>query len=186
MKGKLYKAGLASALLLLVLCGNSPARALNLPAARDYLTPQEEERVKEAQILDKRIEVFIKVAERRLLILTAGNAAASKQLQKDLEKWGELPKGTRAELIMDIANVLDAAITNIDDVAMRDENNGLLPKALRKLADAATRFQAQLTAIGQQTQDRTELSAIEQVMEYVQEILSAANKLSSPPPEKKN
>ncbi len=182
MKVKVYTAGLAFTLLLF-LAAMLPTFAL-APAARDYLTPKEEERVKEAQILDKRIEVFIKAAERRLLALTNRSAATtSKQAQKELESWGELPTGTRVELIMDIANIFDAAVTNIDDVALRDENNRLLPKALRKLAEAATHFQSQLTPMHAQTQDVTERRAIEKVMENVQEILAAANKL--PPPEKK-
>jgi hypothetical protein len=183
MKGRFYNAGRAAAILFF-LAAMLPTFALP-PAARDYLTPMEEERVKEAQILDKRIEVFIKAAERRLLVLTDRNAATTKQVQKDLEKWGELPAGTRVELIMDIANILDAAITNIDDVALRDETNRLLPKALRRLAEAATRFQTQLTPLGQQTQDRAERDALEKVMESVQEILAAANKLPPPPPDKK-
>ncbi len=181
MKGNLYNAGLALALLI---CFSGVQHVLALtPRARDYLTAKEEERVKEAQILDKRIEVFVKAAERRLLVLTDRNASASKRVQKDSEMWGELPQGTRVELIMDIANILDAAITNIDDVAVRDENNRLLPKALRKLAEAATRLQTQLTPLGQQTQDGAERDAVGQVMGNVQEILAAANKL--PPPEKK-
>lgn len=157
----------------------------NPAMVRDYLTPKEEERVKEAQMLDKRIEVFIKVAERRLLALTDPAAASSKQVQKDLDKWGELAKGTRVELMMDIANILDAAVTNIDDVAVRDENNRLLPKALRKLADAATRFQTQLLAMREQIREERERSALERVMENVQEILGAANKLPPPSAEKK-
>jgi transcriptional regulator of heat shock response len=172
MKVRHYQAGLA-VVFLIVLGGTLHLMALN-PAARDYLTPQEEERVKEAQVLDKRIEVFIKAAERRLLVLTD---PSSKQVQKDLEKWGELPKGTRVELIMDIANILDAAITNIDDVAARDEKNPLLSKALRKLADAAARLQTQFTAMRDQFREVDERRAVEQVMENVQEILGAAKKL---------
>lgn len=160
-------------MFLIVLSGTLPLMALS-PAARDYLTPQEVERVKEAQVLDKRIEVFVKAAERRMLVLTD---PSSKQVQKDLEKWGELPKGTRVELIMDIANILDAAIVNIDDVAARDEKNPLLSKALRKLADAATRFQTQFTAMRDQFREDAERRAVEQVMENVQEILGAASKL---------
>jgi hypothetical protein len=182
MKGKLYKVWLMS-LLLVVVSGLTPILALS-PTPRDYLTPKEEEQVKEAQVLDKRIEVFIKVADRRLLLLTDQNAALNKQVQKDLEKWGELPKGTRAELIMDIANILDVAITNIDDVAQRDEKNVLLPKALHKLADAATRFQSQFATMREQIKEEREIAALEQVMEKAQEILEAANKLP-PPPEKK-
>jgi hypothetical protein len=181
MKQTFYKTGSAAFALLMVLSGLLSVMAHPPGAARDYLTPKEEERVKEAQILDKRIEVFIKVAERRLLALT-DPAASSKQVQKDLDKWGELPKGTRTELMMDIYNILDAAVTNIDDVALRDEHNRLLPKALRKLAEAATRFQTQLVAMREQIREGQERAALERVMENVQEILGAANKL--PPPEK--
>ena len=167
-------------LLLVILCGAPPhARALT----RDFLTPKEEDLVKEAQILDKRIEVFVKAAERRLVMLTGQTAPADKQAQKDAEKWGELPTGTRTELIMDIANILDAAVTNIDDVALRDEKNALIPKALRKLAAAATRFQPQVASLNQQTQVVSEHRALEEVMTNIQEILEAAGRL--PAEEKK-
>jgi hypothetical protein len=182
MKSKLYCASLTFLLLFAFSGATSSALALD-PAKRDYLTPKEEDQVKEAQIIDKRIEVFIKAAERRLLVLTDSSATQSKQVQKDLEKWGDLPKGTRVELILDIANILDAAITNIDDVAVRDERNPLIAKALRKLASASTRFQSQLTPLREQAKDALERNAIDQVMGNVQEILGAAGKL--PPEEKK-
>jgi hypothetical protein len=178
MKRRLYTAGLMP-VLLIFLCGTLTLMARH-SAARDYLTPQEEERVKEAQVLDKRIEVFIKVAERRMLALTDPGASSGKQAQKDMEKWGEIPKGTRAELIMDIANVFDAAITNIDDVALRDERNSLLPKALHKLAEAASRFQKQFASMREQLKSEQERAAVEKVMENIEEILGAANKISSP------
>src|SRR5215510_5069498 len=103
---------------------------------RDYLTPQEVDLIKEAQILDKRIDVFIKAAERRVLVINGGTAPAanSKQAKKDAERWGELPTGSRAELVSDIARIVDAAIDNIDDVSMHDERNPLIGKSLRKLA----------------------------------------------------
>ena len=65
---------------------------------RDHLTQQEVDLVKEAQLLDKRIDVFIRAAERRLLVIngSAGAAANAKQLKKDSERWGELPTGSRA------------------------------------------------------------------------------------------
>lgn len=149
---------------------------------RDHLTPMEVEQVRAAQILDKRIEVFIKVAERRLLLLTDPQAAANKQVQKDVEKWGELPKGTRAELLTDLARILDEAITNIDDVAARDMNNRLLGKALRKLSAASTRFISQLTPMRATAKDETEREALEAALENAEAIIVAANKL---PPEVK-
>jgi acyl-CoA reductase-like NAD-dependent aldehyde dehydrogenase len=181
MKSNFYSAFLASLLLSILLVASSTF-ALDA-SRRDYLTPKEEDQVREAQIIDKRIEVFIKAAERRLQALTNSSVAPGKQAQKDLEKWGELPTGTRAELIMDIANILDAAITNIDDVATRDEKNALIPKALRKLAEAVTRFQPQIASMREQAKTELERNAVDQVIGNIQEILGAAGKLQ--PEEKK-
>src|SRR5919206_3709141 len=112
--------------------------------SRDHLTQQEVDLVKEAQALDKRIDVFIKAAERRLMVINNSSAANAKQLKKDSERWGELPTGSRAELVGDIARIFDEAITNIDDVSARDERNPLIAKSLRKLATAVNTIMGQL------------------------------------------
>ncbi len=151
---------------------------------REHLTPEEIELVKDAQILDKRIDVFIKAADRRMLVLNGGAAPAAKQLKKDSETWGELPTGTRAELIGDIARIFDEAITNIDDVSFRDEKNPLIPKALRNLAAAASRIVEQLRPAETQAKGDAEVSSFEQLTENAESILQAANKLP-PPTEKK-
>jgi acyl-CoA reductase-like NAD-dependent aldehyde dehydrogenase len=147
---------------------------------RDHLTAEEQELVKDAQILDKRIEVFVKAADRRLLALNGVDAVNAKQLKKDSEKWGELPTGSRAELVRDIAKILDEAITNIDDVSARDERNPLIPKALRKLATEATRVVEVLQPLQAQAKGESEIASFEELMENAQSILQAANKL--PPP----
>lgn len=147
---------------------------------REHLTAQEIDLIKDAQALDKRIDVFIKAADRRVLALNGPNASSAKQLQKDSELWGDLPAGTRAELIGDIARIFDEAITNIDDVSARDENNPLIPKALRQLAGAASRIVEQLKPAGTQAKSDAELSSFDQLTENAESILQAANKL--PPP----
>ena len=154
--------------------------------ARDHLTEQEVELVKEAQELDKRIEVFIKAANRRMVVLTgtAAEATSAKQLKKDNELWGALPQGTRAELIGDIAKIFDEAITNIDDVSSRDEKNPLLSKALRNLAAAATRIVGQLKPLEENAKDDSEVNSFDQLVENAESIIQAANKLP-PPSEKK-
>ena len=152
--------------------------------AREHLTPQEIELVKDAQILDKRIDVFVKAADRRLLVLNGTDATNAKLLKKDSESWGELPTGTRAELIGDIARIFDEAITNIDDVSARDENNPLIPKALRKLAAGASRIVEQLKPAEAQAKGDAELNSFDQLTENAEAIIQAANKLP-PPVEKK-
>src|SRR5258706_14916953 len=69
--------------------------------AREHLTPEEIELVKDAQLLDKRIDVFIKAADRRMLVLSSGGTERTNttQLKKGSETSGELPKGSPAELI---------------------------------------------------------------------------------------
>ena len=164
------------------------------PAAaqtRDHLTPQEIDLVKDTQILDKRIDVFIKAADRRMIALgavpqssEAQDKKAAKQAKKDAEVWGEIPTGSRAELIGDIARIFSEAITNIDDVSARDESNPLIPKALRNLAAAASRIVTQLKPVEEKAQNDAEVSNFDQLAEYADSILQAANKLP-PPVEKK-
>ncbi|HWN08555.1 MAG TPA: hypothetical protein VNO50_04665 [Pyrinomonadaceae bacterium] len=180
-RGSLQSCLLAAAFVLVTLSCPPPVTGFQ---ARDYFTPQEEELVREAQILDKRIDVFIKAVERRLLVLNGGAAAAEKQLKKDAEKWGELPTGTRAELMVDIARIFDAGISNIDDVNAKDETNPLVPKALRKLAAAATQTVERLRPLQAQTKDDAETMGFEQLVRHADEIVEAAGALP-PPAEKK-
>jgi hypothetical protein len=147
---------------------------------RDHLTPQEADLVREAQVLDKRIEVFIKAIDRRMLVLSASAATPDKQLKKDSEKWGDLPTGSRAQLIRDIAKILDEAITNIDDVSSRDEKNPLIPKALRKLAAAASRIVDQLKPMQAQAKDEAEVIGFELLVKNAEEIVEAAGNLPAP------
>jgi len=162
------------------LCAFAHAASKAAPAKRDHLTAQEADLVREEQALDRRTAVFVKAVERRFLVLTDTTAAASKAVQKDSGKWGELPKGTRTELLGDIAKILDEAITNIDDVAERDAKNPLLSKSLRKLSEASTRFLAQLNPMRAAAQSDDEREAIDQAIENAQAIVTAAQKL---PPE---
>ena len=147
---------------------------------RDHLTPQEVDLVKEAQALDKRIEVFIKATERRLMVINNSSAANAKQLKKDAERWGELPAGSRAELVADIAHILDEAITNIDDVSSRDERNPLIAKALRKLAQSVNTIMTQLKPLSSQAKSDAEVASFALLDEDAQSIMEAAGKL---PPE---
>jgi acyl-CoA reductase-like NAD-dependent aldehyde dehydrogenase len=173
------------ALCICALFASLPAQANNT-LKRDHLTEQEVELVREAQALDKRTEVFVHACERRLQAITgAPEAASSKQAQKELDKWGPLPKGTRAELINDLAKILDEAINNIDDVAARDANNPLVPKALRKLASAVNTFLPQINSMRAQSRDGEELAALEDALDNMRQITEAASRLA-PPEEKKD
>lgn len=152
---------------------------------REHLTEQEVEMVRDAQELDRRSELFVKIAERRLLILT-GAPAAQAASAKDLEKWGEVPKGSRAALFNDLARIFDEAINNVDDVAARKPDSELLPKAVRKLAAGATRFLPQLTALRQSAIGDGEREALEQAIDNLQQIIDAEKRLPEETTEKKS
>lgn len=177
---KFYGVSLFCLLIIISLpiCLAQSSAAHAVSQQRDHLTPEEVELVRGAQILDVRTAVFIKAAERRLMALTDPNAASSRQVQKDMKKWGELPKGTRKELLADLAKILGEASTNIDDVAARDPNNSLLPKALQALASASVRFLSQLKPFRAQSEG-AEREVLEQAIENAQLIVEAADRLPS-------
>lgn len=166
--------------LLLLFPFTAEASVLNRVQGRDHFTELEVEQIKDTQILDKRMGVFIKAIERRLRVLTGTTTDTAKQQKKDAELYGELPSGSRAELIGDIAKILDEAITNIDDVSSRDEKNPLIPTALRLLANEAKRAVEQIRPLQSQAGSEAEAGSIDQVTENAEAILAAANKL--PPP----
>ena len=174
-----------SALLLFAFVVNislQPFARANTATAqrREHLTEQEVEMVRDTQELDRRAELFVKIAERRLLVVTG---AATAQSPKDLEKWGALPKGSRAAMFNDLARIFDEAINNVDDVAARTPDSALIPKAVRKLEAAATRFLPQLTALRQSASTTDgERESLEQAIDNLQQIVEAAKRLPEEEP----
>lgn len=151
---------------------------------RDHLTEQETELVRYNQELDKRTDVFIRAINLRFAIINGTVAPpAPKKSNKDEPDWGEPPKGTRAELLGDIAGILDEAITNIDDVSRRDEKNPLLSRSLRKLTASTNGYLNQLNAMKKQAKDADELAAIVRIQDYASQIVDVGNKLPAPAPD---
>lgn len=152
---------------------------------RDFLTEPEGELVRFHQELDGRIEVLIKAIDRRFAIINGTAQPKSKKSASDEPEWGDVPKGTRAELLSDIAGILDAAIENIDDVSRRDEKNPLISRSLRKLTSATNGFLTKLAALKNQTKDVDEIAAIERVADYANQIIEVGNKLPAAEESKK-
>lgn len=144
---------------------------------RDHLSAMEVEIVREAQEIDRRTEVFVKAIDRRFLVLNKDNSQA-KQVQKDIDIWGELPTGTRLQLFTDIRRLLEESINNIDDVAAHNKTDAkLFPKAVRTLAEAADRYLPRLKAELTRTADEREKSAILSSIEYCGQIIEASVKV---------
>ncbi len=129
---------------------------------RDHLTEEEADLVREMQIIDQRIEIFVGAADRRLLVLTNPNAI---QKKKEEERWGPLPKGTRLELLADFKQILAEAMEKIDDALARNRSDPLVAKALDRLKKAATRQLGEMRALTAKITDKREERALAEAIE---------------------
>jgi hypothetical protein len=148
----------------------SPANAQK----RDYMTDAESELVREAQEIDKRIDVLVKMIDRRFAIINNGTF----KVDKNPEKWGEPPTGTRLQMLSDINKLLQKAIDDIDDVAAHNRmDSTLFPLAMRNLAEAAARYLPQLKAIYDKSPDEKEKGLVIGTTEFCQQIIEASSKV---------
>ncbi len=132
---------------------------------RDHLTEKEVDWVREVQVIDKRVEVFIKAADRRLLVLVNPDA---KQTKKEEEKWGPLPTGTKAELLQDYKKILEEAEEKLDDA--NDRKDALIPKALSKFKEAARKQLEQLRSLETKMTETRELKALSEAIEEAETV----------------
>jgi hypothetical protein len=154
---------------------------------RDYLTDSEVELVREAQEIDRRIDVLTKAIDRRLEVLDL-QAASDVKARKYGEEWGDAPTGSRPELMSDIRSLLQKAIDDIDDGAAHEGQTArpltktLLPKALRNLAGAAERYLPAFRAELDHTASDKDKGPMLASIDLCQQIIEAAAKLPKEDP----
>lgn len=153
---------------------------------RDNLTDEEDMLVREAQELDKRIGIFVKVIDRRLLVISNPAATEPKPDKKDKGDWGPLRTGTKQEMLFDIQKSLNEAIAKIDDVAERDQKNELFPKAVRILAEACRKWLPQFQSIQQNVTVEKEKEYIFNAIEFANQVIEASAKVPAEEKKKKN
>ena len=173
---------------------------LSAQAQRDYFTPEEIELIRDAQEIDRRIDVLVRAIDRRFSVLKS-NVGAPVVPKDDNSKWGELPQGSRAEMLLDIKRILRKAIDDIDTLAERPESavisptrdpkkakkvEDIFPKAVKNLAKAAERYQPALKAELDKSTDNAEKGSILETIEMCDEIIAAVPKLSTVPLKKKD
>jgi hypothetical protein len=188
------KLAIFSAVLLgcLVSFFSTPAQA-----QRDYFTDEEIELIRDTQAIDARIDVLTHAIDRRFSVLSV-NTADPAVRRKDADKWGPLPTGSRLELLSDVKYILQKAIDDIDNLAenpkaahipFEDEKKpkdatALFPKAVRKLADAAGRYEPALKSQLEISKDPQEKGVIQDSIELCDEIIASVTKLSAEPSKK--
>jgi hypothetical protein len=116
----------------------------------EYLTDEELDAVRTAQRIDLRAEVFLKIADRRLLALT--NPAA-KLTDKEIRLYGELPKGSQVELLDDYRRTIEEYMEKIDDSFTREGKSKLFVKGMEATRLAVDRQLKELAGLRSQLKD---------------------------------
>jgi hypothetical protein len=176
VKSKYFFKPLFFVLLLLLIGGLSFSVSAQ---KRDHLTEAEIEIIRDTQELDLRTKVFIKAAERRFVVLGVLAELKPAKKDKDNSDWGAPPTGTRAELLGDIAKILEEAMNNLDNIWSREPKNPLIPKALKILSDAAARFQTQAASLDSKAASEKEREAVFQIKRDLENILQAQKDYSA-------
>jgi hypothetical protein len=161
---------------------------------RDYMTDAEIELVRDAQDIDLRIDVLTKMIDRRFIVLNI-NTGGSAIPNKESEKWGAAPTGTRIEILDDIRKLLDKAVDDVDNIAthpnavrydtvdrsdkQKKKDETRFPTSVRNLAAAARRYQPALKSLLDSSKDEKEKGLILASLETCDEIISSTTKLPS-------
>lgn len=156
-------------------------------AQRDYFTDAEIELIRDAQQIDQRVNILTHAIDRRFGVLRINVSETSK---KPSGEWGELPTGTRLEMLADIKYILRKAIEDIDNLAERpdsfvvDQNekkpkgySELFPKAVRLLAASATRYRPIFKTELDKSTIEAEKGVLLDSIEMCDEIIAAVAKL---------
>ncbi|HEY8561297.1 MAG TPA: hypothetical protein VIL74_13050 [Pyrinomonadaceae bacterium] len=141
---------------------------------RDYLTEAEIELVRDNQEIDARVEVLTKAIERRFAVI-------SNQTVKESEKWGAPPAGTRLQLLNDIEKLLGKAIDDLNQVAERNKENKLFPKAVNKLADSCAAYLPKFRSFLDAAQDGKERGALLGATESCNQVIEASANVPKEP-----
>ncbi|HSI89414.1 MAG TPA: hypothetical protein VK918_10180 [Pyrinomonadaceae bacterium] len=151
---------------------------------RDFMSEAEIEIVRDSQDIDVRIDVLVRMMDRRFTLLGV-DTGGWKERPKDLEKWGEPPTGSRLDLITDIRKLLVKAVDDLDVIAQRSDDalkqnqteGKLFPKAVRTLDSAAQRYMVPLTKGIDTAANEAERGQYLNIIALCEEIIEAAKKL---------
>lgn len=128
----------------------------------DYLTEEEANHVREAQPIDVRVKVFMKIAERRLL---AAEDPQAPQVKKDEADWGHLPTGSRTEMLRQYSRAIEETITNFEDAYDRNPKDERLLKALTTFTEQTAQHLQRLEALRSRITDEATRQILEQVLD---------------------
>jgi hypothetical protein len=171
-------------LLSLILFSASDA----LAQKHDHLTKEEIELVRDVQEIDNRMDIFVRAIERRLIAIegTSGlDKDQLKQIEKEQEKWGDIPEGSRSEMLSDVDKILDEAIDKLEDVAERDPKSELFAYAVYILADYARVLSPKLDTLRDRSANPRDAAVLNSSIDQCADIVEASSKIPRPEPKSK-
>jgi hypothetical protein len=151
----------------------------------DYLTEEEDDKVREAQSPDDRIKVFMRIADRRLAALNPppplpadekARKKAEEKLAEEKKEWGELPKLDRAVLLRHYARAIEESIAKLEDSYERNPKSKALGKALEMLREATDRHLQTLRGLMNDVKDPKETDALRHAIEEAETANDGARK----------
>jgi hypothetical protein len=151
-----------------VVCETGLAKASyvsnSLQISGDYLTEEEDDHVREAQVPDARVKVFMHIADRRLKALNGPPPAPAdkkdaKKIEEEEKEWGAVPKVSKAELLRHYARAISECMAKLEDAYERNPKNSSLPKALSLLRDATDKHLITLRSLKAELKTNTEVDA---------------------------
>ncbi|HKV40350.1 MAG TPA: hypothetical protein VJX67_14150 [Blastocatellia bacterium] len=139
--------------------------------AGDYMTEKEEDDVREAQEIDLRTKVFIRIADRRLAIIT-GKSDEDKESKKKDATGSEVDKlATRnpADLLRQYYEAISELEDKLDDANQRNPKSSALKKALVTLHDGTSAQLEILHSLQSQMKTKQETGALKDAIEKAEE-----------------
>lgn len=143
------------------------SRAVNVSSQvpGDYMTEEEDDHVREAQVADARAKVFMKIADRRLRAVVGSAASATdkkdqKKVEEEEREWGALPKVSRAELLRHYARAISECMAKLEDAYERNPKSSALPKALAILRASTDKQLETLRTLKAELKTESEIGAL--------------------------
>jgi hypothetical protein len=167
--------------------GSSGPRA-RFAQAGDYMTEQENEDVREAQEIDSRIKVFMKIAGHRLALLTnSADDEPGKKPSRKLTKQPEqqekdeiaLSKLSHAALLRHYSRAIQETMDKLDDAHERNPKSSALTKALVTLRDSTDKQLSILRSLQPTAKDPQEADALRQAIKDAEEANKGAHQALS-------
>jgi hypothetical protein len=178
----------ACSILLALFLALSP-----IQKSKDSLNPQEVERVQEAQIIDMRTKVFLRIAERRLNVILGiapitknqdNNNKKEKKKNKETEEqesndYGPEPTGTTAQLLDNYTRIITELLDKLDDAYEKQKNSPTFESAVKKLLDKGQEQIKLLEKISTKVSSDDEERALGKAVETIQMAVTGARGFKS-------